>query len=105
MAPTGVFPKHLALVARMIPSWTAIHGSSPQKTKTAKLAVRSPIPGETFITVLKRNVKSARLHSGWTKDHKKPITEPAQRPLKLRRVNSPSRMSERLSILCRAIGP
>jgi hypothetical protein len=35
------------------------------------------MPGETFITVLKRKVKRARLHSGCTNDHRKPITEPA----------------------------
>ena len=67
----------IAVVARMMPSCAAIHGSNPQKRKIAKWSVRSPIPGDTFITVLNRNVKRARLHSGCTKDHRKPITEPA----------------------------
>jgi hypothetical protein len=61
----------------MIPSCTAIHGNKPQKRKIAKFSVRSPMPGDTFMTVLNKKVKRARLHSGWTKDHRKPITEPA----------------------------
>ena len=67
----------IAVVARVMPSWIAIHGSSPQKRKTAKLSVSSRVPRGIRITTEKTKVKRASIHSGCTKDHRKPITEPA----------------------------